>query len=137
MRNYKLLPHTADARLYVEADSLEELFKGALNGLADLMKEGSCAIKVETKSKVMKIESLDTTSLLVDFLSEVLEYSYEEEIIYCRVKILKLENNSLDAEIYGRDAEGFDKDVKAVTYHEAQVKKNEKGNWEVAIVFDI
>lgn len=137
MRKYELLPHTADTRLYVEADTLEELFKGALNGLADIMKKGSCDIKVETKSKVIKIDSLDLTSLLIDFLSEVLQYSQEEGSVYCRVKILKIENNSLEAEIYGREADGFDEDVKAVTYHEAEIKKNERGNWEVVIVFDI
>lgn len=137
MRNYKLLPHTADVRLYVEADSLEELFKGALAGMADIIKKGSCAVKVETMAKMIKIDSLDPTSLLVDFLSEVLRYSQEEKAIYCRVKILKLENNVLEAEIYGREADGFDEDVKAVTYHEAEIKKNEKGNWETVIIFDI
>lgn len=137
MRTYELLPHTADVWLYVEADTLEELFRGALNGLADIMKKGFCDIKVETKSKIIKIDSLDFTSLLVDFLSEVLQYSREEGIIYCRMKILKLENKVLEAEIYGREAERFDKDVKAVTYHEAEIEKNEKGNWEVVIVFDV
>ncbi len=137
MRNYKLLPHTADVRLYVEADSLEELFKGALNGMADIIKKGSGAVKVETMAKMIKIDSLDSTSLLIDFLSEVLQYSQEEKAVYCRMKILKLENNTLEAEIYGREADGFDEDVKAVTYHEAEIKKNEKGNWETIIIFDI
>lgn len=137
MRTYKLLPHTADTRLYVEADSLEELFKGALAGMADIIKKGACEVKIETLSRMIRIDSLDQTSLLVDFLSEVLQYSQEEKAVYCRVKILKLEDKVLEAEIYGREAEGFDEDIKAVTYHEAEVKKNEKGNWEVTIVFDI
>lgn len=137
MRNYKLLPHTADVRLYVEADTPEELFKGALNGMAEILKKGFCAEKIETASKMLNIESIDQTSLLIDFLSEALQYSHEEKIIYCRVKIIKLEEKSLEAEIFGRGADGFDEDIKAVTYHEAEIRKNEKGNWEVTIVFDI
>jgi SHS2 domain-containing protein len=137
MRTYKLLPNDPRINLSVEADSLEELFKGALNGLADTMKKGSCDIKVETKSKVLNIDSLDLTSLVVDFLSEVLQYSKEEGAIYCRVKILKIDNSSLEAEIYGREAEGFDKIVKAVTSAETEVKKNEKGNWETSVTLSI
>ncbi len=131
------MPHTEGIQLYVEADTREEIFKGALNGLADIMKKGSCDIKIETKSKVIKIDSFDFTSLLVDFLSEVLQYSLEEGAIYYRVKILKIENKTLEAEIYGREADGFDKDIKTVICHESEIKKNENGNWEVTIVFDI
>jgi SHS2 domain-containing protein len=138
MRTYKLLLRTVGIQLYVEADTLEELFKGALNGFADIVKKGSCDIKIETKSKVIKINSFDFTSLLVDFLSEVLQYSLEEGTIYCRVKILKIENKTLEAEIYGRIAEGgFDENIKGIKCSEAEIKKNEKGNWEVTILFDI
>ena len=137
MRNYKLLPHTADIRLYVEADTLEELFKGALNGMCDIIKKDASSVKVETESKMIEIEALDITSVLIDFLSEVLEFCQEEGNIYCRTKILTLNDTSIKAEIFGREAEGFDRDVKAVTYHNAEIKKNEKGNFEVTIVFDI
>jgi SHS2 domain-containing protein len=137
MRSYKLLPHTADTRLYVEADTMEELFKGALGGIAEIIKNGIVAKKVETKSKMVKIDSLDQTSLLIDFLSEVLQYIYEEKVVYFRTKILKLGEKEMEAEIFGREEEGFDEDIKAVTYHEAEIKKNEKGYWEVTIVFDV
>lgn len=137
MRHYKLLPHTADMRLYVEADTLSELFKGALNGMCDILKKDASSLKIETKSKNIEINSLDITSVLIDFLSEVLQYIQEERSIYCRVKILSLSKTNLKAEIFGRKTENFDRDIKAVTYHEAEVKKNEKGNWEVTIVFDV
>jgi SHS2 domain-containing protein len=137
MRTYKLLPHTADTRLNVEADSIEELFRGAMEGMTNIIKKNACESKVETERRTLEIKSVDQTSLLIDFLSEILSYSHEEGNIYCRVKFLKLSEKELTADIFGRDAEGFDEDIKAVTYHEAEIKKNEKGNWEVTIVFDI
>lgn len=138
MRTYELLPREAGVRLYVEAGTLEELFKGTLNGLADAQKKGSCEIKVETLSKIMKIESLDQTTLLVDFLSDVINYSREEKAIYCRVKILKLEEKTMEAEIYGRVVEtGFNTEIKAVKCDGGEIRKNEKGNWEVTVAFNI
>ena len=137
MRFYKLLPHTADTRLWVEADSVEELFRGAMKGMADIIKKGACESKIETERRTIKIKSSDQTELLIDFLSEVLTLSQEEGLVFCRVKFLKLTEKELIADIFGRDADGFDEDIKAVTYHEAEIKKNEKENWETVIVFDI
>jgi SHS2 domain-containing protein len=137
MKSYKHLPHTADTRLYVEADSIEELFRGALKGMTDIIKKNACGSKVETERRTIEVKSVDQTSLLIDFLSEILSYSHEEGNIYCRVKFLKLSEKKLTADIFGRSADGFDEDIKAVTYHEAEIKKNGKGNWEVTIVFDI
>ena len=38
---------------------------------------------------------------------------------------------------HGFDIEEFDDDIKAVTYHEAEVRKNGKGNLETYMIFDI
>lgn len=62
----------------------------------------------------LELASLDISSLLIDFLSTILTLSYENKAIFC-----------------------FDKDIKAVTYHEAEVKKNDQGKYETTIVFDI
>ena len=91
MKNYTILPHTADVRLKVEASSLKELFSAALDGMNSIMKH-------DGKSSENKISK--------------------------KIKITS-------------PIETFDEDVKAVTYHEAQVKKNEKNNYEVTIIFDI
>ncbi len=137
MKSYKLLPHTADTRLWVEADSIEELFRGAMKGMTNIIKKGACDSKVETERRTIEVKSADQTALLIDFLSEVLTSSQEEGLVFCRVKFMKFSENELVADIFGRKAGGFDEDIKAVTYHEAEIKKNEKGNWETIIVFDI
>ncbi len=70
-------------------------------------------------------------------MSEVLTYTYEEKAIFSKVEFIKLEDKELSGIVYGENVQGFDEDIKAVTYHEAEVKKNKKGNWETIIVFDI
>ena len=37
----------------------------------------------------------------------------------------------------GTRINNFDEEIKAVTYHEANVIKNKKGLWETCIIFDI
>jgi SHS2 domain-containing protein len=80
---------------------------------------------------------VDTTCLLVDYLSDVLTLSYTEKAVFCAVNFHKLEETSLSARIYGRAVEGFDEEIKAVTYHGANVRQNQKKQWETCIIFDI
>lgn len=148
MRSYhKLLPHTADTCLYVEASTLAELFETAMEGMGNIIKSSQpkagppLAEKLKAQSpdiiKEIKIESQDATSLLIDFLSEVLTLSQEEKAVFRKADIKRLTDTGIEAEIFGEKVNEFDEDIKAVTYHEAEVRKNEKGNWEVTIVFDI
>jgi len=140
VKSYHFLPHVADIRLKVEGDSLEKLFTASLEGMNNLIKTSSCpAGKTDEESLKEKIEisSIDATSLLIDFLSEILTYSQINKAIYCKVKFEKLTNNFLSATIFGKSVDAFDEDIKAVTYHEAEIKKDEKGIFSTIIIFDI
>jgi len=48
-----------------------------------------------------------------------------------------LTETEIEVKVFGRKVEEFEEDIKAVTYHEAEVKKNEKGEYETMLVFDI
>jgi SHS2 domain-containing protein len=139
MKKYKLLPHTADVRLKIEASNLEELFFAAMEGMAEIIKPRCCQTTTPpyTQQETIKISSLDTTTLIIDFLSTVLTYSQMHKTLYCNVKFKKLDTDSLHATIFGIPVDSFDEDIKAVTYHEAEVKKNAHNNWETIIIFDI
>lgn len=136
MRKYELISHIADVRLRVEADSLPELFVAAIEGMNSIIKEKREERK-EKSSKIIKIQSPDKTALLIDFLNEVLYQSQANKEIYTEVKFLEFSETALKAEIYGQKVEEFDEDIKAVTYHEAEIVKNERGNFETVIVLDI
>jgi len=43
----------------------------------------------------------------------------------------------LDARLFGAHVRKFDEDIKAVTYHEANITHSPTGEFETMIVFDI
>ncbi|MFH1461495.1 MAG: archease [bacterium] len=137
MKSYKFASHTADVRLLVKADNLKDLFKVSLEGLVQLLKKNLCKETTEfTLKEAIKINSPDRTALLIDFLSEVLTCCQINKAIYCKVEFKNLENKSLECTIYGKKVDKFDEDIKAVTYHEAEIKK-ENGIFQTNIIFDI
>lgn len=138
MKSYTIIPHVADVRLKTEAKTLEELFVFALEGMNKIMYENyDEKLDEHTLVREISISSFDTTSLLIDFLSEILTLSQLEKTIFYEVKFLSFEENRLLAHVIGAKVDKFTKDIKAVTYHEAEVKKNQKGKWETVLVFDI
>lgn len=134
--SYKILEHTADVRLSVQGKSLGGLFSDAVLGMAQILLQEKPGGRQNAKIKI-KIESPDVTALLIDFLNEVLTLSHEQKAIFYEVKFSKINEAILEAEIFGKKIDAFNEDIKAVTYHEADVKKNEKGKWETKLIFDI
>ena len=48
-------------------------------------------------------------------------------ISFTRIDFLKINEISAEAKIHGKKVPEFKEDIKAVTYHEADVKKSENG----------
>lgn len=131
---FELIHHTADVRVRVTADSLEELFRDAVRGMYAVMRgEGEGAPVVR---EIAVDESADTTSLLVDFLNEVLNRAHIGRELFDEVTFTRFEETSLTAQLRGIAPAEFEEDVKAVTYHEAEVRL-ENGTWTTMLVFDL
>lgn len=136
MKDY--LEHTSDVEVVVYGNTLQELFVNSLKSMNNILKEGSCddvdhydcSMKIETKSK-------DSTCLLIDFLSEVLSLSYVHKTIFCYAYFSEITENKIDAQLYGIWFDQFDEEIKGVTYHEADVRRNENNIWETHIIFDL
>lgn len=138
MGTYQEIDHTADKGFKVVAESLEDLFETSVKGLAHMCRE-DLAEHSETagESYIVNVESEDITGLLVDFLSEILTMSHIHNMVFLKADIGRLEETRVRAEIYGKKVDYFDEDIKAVTYHQADIRKNGNGNYETTIVFDI
>lgn len=136
MRLHEFIEHTADVRMHVEGSTQEDLFIAALEGMAALMVPESVGAPAE-QSALITLTSVDITALLVDFLNEVLAQSQTHYVVYTRVHFTRLSPTSLEATVHGHSVSSFDEDIKAVTYHEADVHTNAAGNLETMIVFDI
>jgi len=133
--NYKILEHTADARIYVDGKDLAELFESAIAGMMEMYEpEG---IQKETADREVFVESDNQNYLLIDFLNEILILVNRHKEIYTIKKFKKISNNEVEVILSGRRANHFNKDIKAATYHEANIQKNDEGLLETNIVFDI
>ncbi|MGH2575315.1 MAG: archease [Ignavibacteria bacterium] len=138
MRKFEILPHTADIRLKVEAEDLKDLFVSALEGMNFIIKNDfSKKESLMNFRDVITVNSYDVSILLVDFLSKILTLSHQYKALFHTVKFLHFNENSLNALVEGDKIKGFDEDIKAVTYNEVEIRKNEKNNYETLIVFDI
>ena len=136
MRHWQILPHPADSRLLIQAETLPELFSAALEGMNRILKKDLVFSGMPVKES-LNLSAADSTNLLIDFLSQVLSLSLLKQAIFSQVDFKPLTATALVADLRGNLVDHFDKEIKAVTYHEAAVRKNAEGLWETKIVFDL
>jgi SHS2 domain-containing protein len=132
---YEILEHKADLKIRGFGRSKEELFLNMMVGMAECMQpEIQKAGKKVTRQ--FTIQSLDFPTLLVDFLNEVLYLSQTNKETYTDVRFNKLTEAELECEISGQKVKRFNEDIKAVTYHDLEIK-NVDNNWTAIVLFDI
>lgn len=136
--NFEILSHTADVRIKANGNTIPELFAAALQGLCSVLKpDFDFLSEPEIITEEISISSFDMTTLLIDFLAEALFQMHNEKALYYSCRIELTENNSLSAVFAGRKIDCFEKDVKAITYHEAEIITNQSGYMECIFVPDI
>jgi SHS2 domain-containing protein len=133
---YRILEHTADVRMEVEARTLAELFREALRGMMEVLKPERTKDAAETTRRI-EVDAASATPLLVDFLNEALWLAHTHREEFTAAVIEGISETRVEAELRGAPAESFGEDIKAVTYHEAKIRRNEAGNLETVLVFDI
>jgi SHS2 domain-containing protein len=146
MIDFEVLPHTADIKIRAYGATKKELFCNALIGMFQAVQPIAVGCYIENdrvicaellESHDVEIKALDEESLLVDFLSEALYLSDVHNEAYLNAVIHELTDTQIKATLYGVQITGFAVvEIKAVTYHELAIKKNNNG-WQVDIVFDI
>ncbi len=149
MNKYEILEHRADLKIRAFGKTKEELFLNMMLGMQSALRTkiknplptlptGQAGGRQEkSKVKSIKIKSLDFPALLVDFLSQVLYHNQINKETYSAVNFPKLSDNELEAELSGQKIESFGEDIKAVTYHDLDVRQKQDGIWEAIVLFDI
>lgn len=139
MHQYRFLEHTADIRIRLEGDRFHELLTAGVLAIGEILKPGYCGDQKPSCPLVrtVKLVSADRTALLIDFLSDVLTQSHMDQAIFCAVTIIHLSETEIDAVILGNPVISFDDDIKAVTYHEADVRMDDRGTWTSMVIVDI
>jgi SHS2 domain-containing protein len=141
-KEYEIIEHTADIGLKVFGETKKKLFINAARGMFFLITGSSKPIRQDNEQYwTIKSQGINLEELLVGWLSELL-YIHSTDFVFLNDFIIEsLTNNNLQAKSSGIkiDESPFqiEKEIKAVTYHNLQITKNEKGYWEATVIFDI
>ena len=130
---FEELPHTADWAMRVWAVSLPALFAEAARGMNAL--SGAQAGPGRRVSRTYEVKRPDMESLLVTFLSELVWYVEQENLVFDTFNII-LKESKLTVIMSGAPVLSINKSIKAVTYHNLQILKMKDG-FQVEIVFDV
>jgi len=136
--NYQLFDHTADLGIDVFGETQADLFSHAALALFDLMVDA--ADIQATQYREMVIEGADRTDLFVNFLREILYLFNGEGLVLVECRIAQIDAKRLTAEIrcgrYDARKHRVKTEIKAVTYHQAAVRKAAQG-WQGRVIFDV
>jgi SHS2 domain-containing protein len=138
MKKYETFDHTADIGIRAFGQTLEELFTNAAYALFDQLTDLR-KVRIEM-SREISVQGADREDLLVRWLGELLFLCEGRGYLFKEFSFLRLEPTSLKAvargETFDRSRHRFKTEIKAVTYHQVEVKEKD-GRWEGRVIFDI
>ena len=127
---YRLLPHTADIAVELSAPDEAGLRAAGVEALRELLVGTSTVRALEEHA--IEPRGADATEQLVHFLSDVL-YLYDTE----RFLPARAAPPGICGEPFDPGRHTAVREVKAVTYHRADVRQDAKGHLRSMIVFDV
>ncbi|MGP8011539.1 MAG: archease [Halobacteriota archaeon] len=134
MQKYEFLEHTADVTFKAHGRDLNELLKNAAEALEDTMVLLDEVALGETLNIEMGSDSYE--NLLYDWLSELL-ITFEVERFALKKCFVRIVGLSLTADCLGEildlNRHRLNTEVKAVTYHNLAVTKNDIYHAEVTL----
>ncbi len=138
MKRFTILDHTADIGLTIYGDDLKSLFEHAGEGFFHLITD---LRKVKPRmERRIELGGECLERLLVDWLGELLYLHEVDHLLFKEFRIESVGEQGLKAVVKGEPfQEGvhvIKSVVKAVTYHQIQVKKRE-GGWKARVIFDL
>ena len=133
---FEEVSHTADLEIRVQAEDLESLFKAAANGMFYLCGVEDFEKGISSVTQSISLDAMDYEGLLILFLEELLYRLTEDYMVYEIGKISIDSEYSLKAKLKGTQIKSYQRDIKAVTYHNLNIQRTDEG-YEVNIVFDI
>ena len=140
---YEIIDHTADVGIRAFGKDINELFENTAYGMFEIIASLE-DVKNELETEIeIKNDGLD--NMLHDFLSELL-FKYEvEKILFGKFIVKSLPARPGDKKGLKGTALGekidlnrhrIKTEIKAVTYHQLKVKK-EENHWIAEVIFDI
>ena len=137
-KKFRFLDHTADLGVLVYGEDLEELFGNAGEAFFTIITDLQRVR--ESTERIIRVESPNLEDLMVHWLGELLYMHDVDGLLFKSFSIDELRDGSLKArargEVFDEKRHVIKTEIKAVTYHQIQVKK-EKKRWRARIIFDL
>lgn len=113
MKKFEFISHTADFKIRVYGKNFIDLINNSLSALLKFLKPKLTKDRIEKKINEVKINKVED---LIDFLSDILSKIYINKVFFIKYK---------NGNIIGYKFLNLDKEIKAITYHQAKlIKKN-------------
>lgn len=130
---FEEVEHVADAALRVYGADWKALLGNAALGMFSLMADwGDSPLSA---AREINLRSIDSETLLVDWLSELLYLHEMEGVVYIDFEILSASPAALQAIARGTDRWRPQTAIKAVTFNDLSIEKTGEG-YTATIVFD-
>lgn len=131
---YEEIEHTADWAFHVRGQDLRELFVHAAQAI--FQREHGDVREADTVCREFAVEGADRETLLVNWLNELLYTEQTEREAYHHFEILQMDDTHLRARVHGAPIEECERHLKAVTFHNLELKRTPNG-WEATVVVDV
>jgi SHS2 domain-containing protein len=135
---YRVLPHTADAKIEGRAADVDTLFAEMARGLYSMVVVDPARLRSRNRKRV-EIPASRLDDLLLDWLSELLFLFETERWLGCDFEI-RVDHHglrgSVGGESYDPKRHRLDHEVKAITYHGLEVTPDDSG-WRADVIVDI
>jgi SHS2 domain-containing protein len=133
---FEEVAHTADLEIRVWGKDMVSVFRQAAAGMVQLLGVEDLEGGISSVKQNITLEAMDYEGLLILFLEELLYRLTEDYMMYEVGKLTISSEFTLKAQLKGTQIKSYQRDIKAVTYHNLNIKSTASG-FEVNIVFDI
>lgn len=134
----EFIEHTADIGLLIQANAMPDLFELGAAGLYQLL--GELTGRGERRDYRITLNAENVEYLFHDWLAEILYWFDVRETVFDEFQFTILNDRCLEAHLKGRkldpDLCEIHTEVKAVTYHNLKIDRNQ-GQILATVIFDL
>ncbi len=135
---YERIDHTADIGIRVWGDTRRALFAHAGNALADLITDRRKVCPTHTEQ--VNVTGIDLTDLFINWLREILFFWTGDTRLVGTVAVTSVADTEMTGWVsmasYDPNCHVIHHDIKAVTYHQIEVRHMPEG-WVAEVIFDV
>ncbi len=123
--SFEEIEHTADRAFRVTGRDLTELLENAAHAMQVLDGPGPASGPSATRD--VEVEGIDSESLLVNWLNEILFLEQTQRLVCERFHIHEIKGHRLHARVETRECNESHSHIKAATFHNLQVRQTSEG----------